>query len=70
MGTLTMTYGDASLWAALAGLCMAIRHRFGMSPIPAAQGTSVPFAGRQHTATNHLVAVKADDRFRPRGRRL
>jgi len=70
MGTMTLTYGDAALWAALLGLCMAMRQRFGASPIPAEQGTSVPSAARQHAVTNHLVAAKADGRFRPRGRRL
>jgi hypothetical protein len=72
MGTLMTTYGDASLWAAFLGLCMAMRQRFGASPIQAEQGTSVSAAARNahvHAVPTHLVARKAD-RFRPRGRRL
>ena len=68
MGTLTTTYGVASLWAALLGLSMAMRQRFGASPIQATQGTSVPSAAANHAVPTHLVARKADGRFRPRGR--
>lgn len=49
MGSMTITYGAASMSAAF---------------VPAAA------AAHAHTATTHLVDRKADDRFRPRGRRL
>lgn len=68
MGTNTWTYGVTALLAAL----VAAFERFGSAPIPAAQGTTVPAAGSQAMtralAATH-VARKADDRFRPRGRR-
>jgi hypothetical protein len=82
MGTLTLTYGAASV----AGLCAlallvagALMQRFGVAPIPAAQGTSVPAAGQlvamsagapnAHSTTT-AVDRKADDRVLPRGRTL
>ena len=83
MGTLTLTYGAASV----AGLCAlallvagALMQRFGVAPIPAAQGTSVPAAApfamttavAPHAAHSTTTAVdrKADDRVLPRGRTL
>ena len=76
MGTLTLTYGAASV----AGLCAlallvaaALMQRFGVAPIPAAQGTSVPMAAQPNAAahsTTTAVDRKADDRVLPRGRKL
>ena len=68
------TYAVAALLAAL----IAVFERFGSAPIAAVQGSSVPAAGRpamaaptaaQTLALTHVAARKADDRFRPRGRR-
>jgi hypothetical protein len=68
------TYGGAFYWAALVAGFAALLERFGMSPIQAMQGISVSAAANQklrtHAVPTHLVARKADDRFRPRGRRL
>jgi hypothetical protein len=69
---ITWTYGVTALLAAL----IAAFERYGAVatpvPIPAAQGTTVPAAGARvmtsALAAKH-VARKADDRFRPRGRR-
>lgn len=66
------TYAVAALLAAL----VAVFERFGSAPIPAVQGSSVPAAGlpamtaaARTLALTHVAARKADDRFRPRGRR-
>jgi len=64
------TYAVAALLAAL----IAVFERFGSAPIAAVQGSSVPAAGRpamtaRTLALTHVAARKADDRFRPRGRR-
>ena len=78
MGTLTLTYGAASV-AGLSALALlvagALMQRFGVAPIPAAQGTSVSGAAQLVApnaahATTTAVDRKADDRVLPRGRRL
>jgi hypothetical protein len=72
MASMTLTYGAASLSAALCAAAVVLRERFGVSPIPAMQGTSVPFAGHAaHAAqTKNVVDRKADGWVPPRGRRL
>lgn len=80
MGSTTLAYGAASMAAALCAALVALMERFGVSPIPAVQGTSAPFAGRlaaptaaaKHAAhmTQNVVDRKADDWVLPRGRRL
>jgi hypothetical protein len=58
MASNTLTYGATSMSAAL-----------GLSPIPAAHGTSAPFAA--HAAqTQNVVDRKADGWVPPRGRTL
>ena len=66
--TMTLTYGTDSLVAAACAL-MAAMQRFGVSPIVAAQGTSVPTAAAA-ALTPNAVDRKADHRVLPRGRRL
>lgn len=68
MESMTITYGAASVWAAMATGLVALVQRFGVSPILAAQGTRVPAAAL--VATTNAAARKADHRFRPRGRML
>jgi hypothetical protein len=73
---ITLTLAAASLWAGA-----AIVERFGNAPVLSVPGGSVPFAGyasdvhpsadaTQAMTLTHVVARKADDRARPRGRRL
>lgn len=72
MGSNTLACATALL-AAL----VAVVERFGSAPIPATQGSIAPFAGQPvltaartyALAPTHVAARKADDRFRPRGRR-
>ena len=77
MASMTLAYGATDLSAACSTAVMAVRERFGVSPIASVQGTSVPFAGpvtarlAAHAAqTKNLVARKADGWVPPRGRTL
>ena len=76
MASMTLAYGATSMAAALSVAVMALVERYGMAPIPATQGTAVPFAGQvkaaahaAHTSKN-LVDRKADGWVPPRGRTL
>ena len=66
--SMTLTYGAGSVVAAVCALA-ALMQRFGVSPIVAAQGTSVPAAAAA-ALTPNAVDRKADHRVLPRGRRL
>jgi hypothetical protein len=66
--TMTLTYGAFSMGAAVCAL-QAAMERFGVSPIPAVQGTSVSAAAAA-ALTPNAVDRKADHRVLPRGRRL
>ena len=75
MSNMTLAYGVASPCIP----AMGMTERFGVSPILAAQGTGVSFAGQlaaqpaaAHAAhtTKNVVDRKADDWVLPRGRRL
>lgn len=67
MASNTWSYGVTAFCAAF----VAAAQRYGNAPIAAVQGTSAPAAGMTLAAplTATHVARKADDRFRPRGRR-
>ena len=86
MGSMTLTYGAASVVAGMtAVLCAALAslmERFGATPILSAQGSSVPFGSKApfsaqlaatHAAahaTKNVVDRKASDWVLPRGQRL
>jgi len=76
---MTLTYGAASMTAVLCTALMALMERFGVSPIPSVQGSSVPFAGQYAAnptaAAKHAAHAKTVDRtddvwVLPRGQRL
>ena len=74
MASMTLGYGATSLSAACSTAVMAVRERYGVSPVASAQGTSVPFAGpitaRLAAHTQNVVDRKADGWVPPRGRTL
>ena len=77
MASMTLGYGALSLSAAAGTAVMAVRERFGVSPIASVHGTSAPFAGpvtarlAAHAAqTKNVVDRKADGWVPPRGRTL
>ena len=75
MASMTLSYDVAFVSAALCALT-AVRERLsafaGLAPIPAMQGTTVPFAAHAaHAAqTKNVVDRKADGWVPPRGRTL